>query len=398
MDDNPIIFISYSWDSEDHKNWVRKLADRLISDGIQVILDQYDLNISESIVQFTEISLKKCDKIIMIFTPNYVSKAENRKGGVGFEYSIISQEMYEKQSKQQRIIPVLRGNDAVNSIPSYIRQFIYVDFNDELRFEINYENLVRHIYNEPKIKKPPLGKKPNFSNNAVLFEENIYEQIFNLSKKISPGSAAPREERRKIIGDILEIGHLLNIEDILKLGNLVGAQHKVAAGLCLRAKIDFSKIDFGKDKNIQFFILEALRHTSSFVRYRAVQIINRSEILSILYMDLLKQLVIQEQNIATQNEMRLVIRNFLTKDTPDKYTLKRIIQTLIKDNETEVALDKLYAYYELHNLEIQNDVLVIMSNYKDMARNSRIGIIDNQEASIIKNRTNKAILEIININ
>ena len=41
----PIIFISYSWDSEVHKEWILKLADDLIKDyGADVILDQYELN------------------------------------------------------------------------------------------------------------------------------------------------------------------------------------------------------------------------------------------------------------------------------------------------------------------------------------------------------------------
>lgn len=36
-------FISYSWDSEEHKTWVRHLVDKLLQSGIPVILDQYDL-------------------------------------------------------------------------------------------------------------------------------------------------------------------------------------------------------------------------------------------------------------------------------------------------------------------------------------------------------------------
>ena len=41
------VFISYSWDSEDHKDWVRELADCLASNGIDITLDQYDLQIGQ---------------------------------------------------------------------------------------------------------------------------------------------------------------------------------------------------------------------------------------------------------------------------------------------------------------------------------------------------------------
>ena len=38
------VFISYAWESEEHREWVKALADRLLSDGIDAVLDQYDLH------------------------------------------------------------------------------------------------------------------------------------------------------------------------------------------------------------------------------------------------------------------------------------------------------------------------------------------------------------------
>ena len=39
----PTAFISYSWESEAHKAWVRQLAEKLRSQGVKVILDQWEL-------------------------------------------------------------------------------------------------------------------------------------------------------------------------------------------------------------------------------------------------------------------------------------------------------------------------------------------------------------------
>ncbi len=39
----PKVFISYSWTSQQHQERVREWADRLLSDGVDVILDIYDL-------------------------------------------------------------------------------------------------------------------------------------------------------------------------------------------------------------------------------------------------------------------------------------------------------------------------------------------------------------------
>lgn len=42
---NPVVFISYSWDNEEHKSWVLNLAKALQSKGVVVILNQYELRL-----------------------------------------------------------------------------------------------------------------------------------------------------------------------------------------------------------------------------------------------------------------------------------------------------------------------------------------------------------------
>ena len=39
----PKVFISYSWSDQQHQELVKHWADRLIADGIDVVLDIYDL-------------------------------------------------------------------------------------------------------------------------------------------------------------------------------------------------------------------------------------------------------------------------------------------------------------------------------------------------------------------
>ncbi|MCP4117926.1 MAG: TIR domain-containing protein [Desulfobacteraceae bacterium] len=39
----PKVFISYSWSNQSHQELVEHWADRLISEGIDVVLDIYDL-------------------------------------------------------------------------------------------------------------------------------------------------------------------------------------------------------------------------------------------------------------------------------------------------------------------------------------------------------------------
>jgi SEFIR domain len=40
---SPKVFISYSWTSQAHQDSVKDLAVRLLADGVDIILDVYDL-------------------------------------------------------------------------------------------------------------------------------------------------------------------------------------------------------------------------------------------------------------------------------------------------------------------------------------------------------------------
>ncbi len=157
---SPVVFISYSWDNEEHKQWVLKLADRLVGDSIHVLLDRYDLRAGKSIPHFVETSISKSDKIIIIFTSNYKLKADKRAGGVGYEYSIMNADLYKNQTSNDKIIPVLRSGTISDSIPTFMQQFIHINITNNANFENSYRDILREIRNEPEIVRPQLGIKP----------------------------------------------------------------------------------------------------------------------------------------------------------------------------------------------------------------------------------------------
>ena len=184
---NPVVFISYSWDSEEHKEWVLNLADRLCSDGIDVILDRYYLKPGKNLPHFVEDSISKSGRIIIVFTPNYKLKADKRAGGVGYEYSIMNADLYNNQTSNEKVIPVLRTGSKEDSIPAFMQQFIHIDIRNNDKFENSYVDLLREIYNEPEIQKPKLGAKPSFKKKigAEVEKPNIGSKP-NIKKEI-PG-------------------------------------------------------------------------------------------------------------------------------------------------------------------------------------------------------------------
>jgi hypothetical protein len=159
------VFISYSWDSEEHKKWVLELADRLVKEGVNVILDRYELRPGKSLPHFVETSIKKADRVVIIFTPNYKLKAEKRAGGVGYEYSIMNSELYKNQTNNERIIPVLRDGNSTESIPEFMQQYIHIDMRKDENYENSYTDLLREIYDEPEITKPEIGTKRKIASS-----------------------------------------------------------------------------------------------------------------------------------------------------------------------------------------------------------------------------------------
>jgi len=57
----PKAFISYSWDDETHKAWVKELAKRLRSDGVETILDQWHVIPGDQMPEFMEKAIREND-------------------------------------------------------------------------------------------------------------------------------------------------------------------------------------------------------------------------------------------------------------------------------------------------------------------------------------------------
>jgi hypothetical protein len=154
----PKVFISYSHDALNHKKWVLELATRLRNNGIDAILDQFELQPGDDVPHFMETHLATANKILMICTERYVEKANNGEGGVGYEKMIITSNLL-KRIDENKIIPLIRQLGSSN-VPTFLKSKLYINFSKNDDYEINYDELVRTIHNTPLFKKPPVGNNP----------------------------------------------------------------------------------------------------------------------------------------------------------------------------------------------------------------------------------------------
>ena len=163
--ETPKVFISYSWDDEIHKDWVLILADKLTAKGVYVFFDRYDLHAGKDLTHFMDSSVREANKVLLILTPNYKLKAEKRQGGVGVEYSMITAEIFSNQ-QSDKFIPIVRLGKRDDCIPTFIKSKIDIDMSNDSKFDENFEELLRTIYNKPIIPRQPLGEKPRFDNTS----------------------------------------------------------------------------------------------------------------------------------------------------------------------------------------------------------------------------------------
>ena len=152
----PKAFISYSWDDDDHKSWVAKLATDLRSDGIDTILDQWHAALGDQLPSFMEKEIRENNYVLIICTPNYKLTSDERKGGVGYEGDIMTAEVLNK-GNHRKFIPVLARGTWEESAPTWLKGKFYVDLSTEEMYRKNYPDLTATLLGTRPVI-PPLRK------------------------------------------------------------------------------------------------------------------------------------------------------------------------------------------------------------------------------------------------
>lgn len=162
----PLVFISYSHDSPEHKKWVANLANKLMKGGVRTLFDQWDLNLGDDVAKFMERSVRQADRVLMVCTDAYVKKANDGTGGVGYEAMIVTGELVQDLGKA-KFIPIVRQAGSTRpKLPSAVATRLYVDASNDDNFPEILEKILRELHKAPLLPKPTLGVNP-FATDAV---------------------------------------------------------------------------------------------------------------------------------------------------------------------------------------------------------------------------------------
>jgi len=174
---NPKAFVSYSQDNDEFKNWVRCFVDRLIGDGVDTKLDQYDLTFGSMNPYFMENSISESDFVILLITENYTEKANERKGGVGYEVDLVAGEIV-LNKKRYKYIPVLIGI-KFDEAPMFVRGAFAIRIANLNNYDEEYIQIYAHLTGQKLYKKPSLG---NIRKIDEMIDEKKNDYIKEKSK------------------------------------------------------------------------------------------------------------------------------------------------------------------------------------------------------------------------
>lgn len=168
---NPRVFISYCRTDVKISNWAKDLADKLISNGVDAVIDRYHLKQGMDLPQWMTNEILKAQKVLMICDKYYAERADTRNAGVGWETMIMQGDILIQGPNSTKYIAIAcEGFDK--SIPMYMKTKLGIskadvdnDFNKLLEtiFEIDIAPEIGQIPGWIKAKM----KRKVPANNAL---------------------------------------------------------------------------------------------------------------------------------------------------------------------------------------------------------------------------------------
>lgn len=172
--ETPKVFVSYSHDTQTHKDWVLTFAEDLYKKRIHVFLDQWDLLLGMDITGFMEGSIRRSDFVLAICTGEYTRRANGRTGGAGYEATVLSAKLL--KDKKDVVIPVIPpGVDKVN-VPDFLSSKLYIDFRQIDGYNEKINEIANRILGQVKPSRPIVS-------STVLSTSISYETLIASAEK-----------------------------------------------------------------------------------------------------------------------------------------------------------------------------------------------------------------------
>ncbi|MEK5056465.1 toll/interleukin-1 receptor domain-containing protein [Niallia sp. FSL K6-0212] len=159
------VFISYSWDSTAHQQWVLELVYKLRDNGVDASIDILKTHETVNLNTMMVSNIRDNDYIIIVLTENYSKKADELTGGVGFETLLTIPLLLQNP---QKLIFITRYSNSFNeSIPFHLNGWYIIDFSGDV-MDKPFKELLHRIEGIPLYEERPLGPKPSLVPQSKL--------------------------------------------------------------------------------------------------------------------------------------------------------------------------------------------------------------------------------------
>lgn len=152
-------FVTYSWDSEEHQQWVLKLTNDLRKNGVDATFDLFQTQAGTvNLNQMMITNIRDRDYVIIVLTEGYAERSNDFKGGVGFETLLAIPILLENPDKL--IFVMKHKGNFTDVFPFHLKGFYAINFSDEQSYEKSLKELMHKIYGAPLYEMEPLGEVP----------------------------------------------------------------------------------------------------------------------------------------------------------------------------------------------------------------------------------------------
>lgn len=180
------VFITYSWDSEEHIEKVVSFTNHLRDEGFDAEMDKLHTQ-NETATDFYKMmhqAMTDYEKVIVVLSKGYKEKAENFKGGVGNEYNLILKDI-ETQKNKYILVSFEPISDSITPL-NFKGRHIF-----DLSNKKNLNELYAKLQNVKTIEFAEVGTKKPIIEKTVIPKFTIQEQnleIGNLNCSVDNSS------------------------------------------------------------------------------------------------------------------------------------------------------------------------------------------------------------------
>jgi len=163
-DSNLVIFMSHA--GEDKERFVIKFSEYLLSKGIDVWLDKWEMLPGDSLVEkIFEEGLKNATAVIVVLSKNSINKKWVKEE--------LKTAIIKRINTDSKLIPIILDNLQRNELPQAIQDTVWETITDTNNFIQSADRIIASLYGQKT--KPNIGNLPEYANSEI-------EKVPNLTK------------------------------------------------------------------------------------------------------------------------------------------------------------------------------------------------------------------------